>query len=673
MRRAMTIHAGNETRNATTRSLFRFGVALKFCTAAVLLLAMLSGPSHLPAAPRVQAERILNYHSDIEIHDDGTMLVTESIRVVCLGNRIRHGIYRDFPTTYTDQLGRRYTVGFTLFGATRDAEPEQTRIVDQANGKRIYLGAASALVPPGEHIYTITYSTNRQLGFFQDHDELFWNVTGNGWILPIEKASATVQLPSKIPTDSVQLNGYTGRQGATEKSLTCESRADGTFAFQATRPLNSFEGLTILLTWPKGFIAEPTQQQKFAYFVLDNREMVVGAFGFALILVYYIVAWWAVGRDPKGGPIVVSYDAPSNLSPAGIRYLVKMGYDNKAFTSAVLNMAVKGYLTIKQEAGSYTLIRATASDSVLSADERLAASILLGGRSEIWLHNENHTVVSGAMNALKASLKVAEQKIYFVTNSAYMIPAVVLTAPVLIVVVSSNGGPMMLSVGFICLWLSIWTIALAGMLRGVGQMWKSAVSGGPERAPLIAKAATMSAFVVPFLGGEAMGFFFLSKVTSFSAVLVFIAIAALHIVFHQLLKAPTRLGRDMLDRIEGFKRFLGAVEGDPMNRANPPSKTPEVFEKFLPYALALDVEQAWAEKFSGVLGAAGQAPAGNGAYCPAWYSGSSWNGMGVTGFAGAMSGAFSSAISSSAAAPGSSAGGGGGSGGGGGGGGGGGW
>jgi uncharacterized membrane protein len=140
------------------------------------------------------------------------------------------------------------------------------------------------------------------------------------------------------------------------------------------------------------------------------------------------------------------------------------------------------------------------------------------------------------------------------------------------------------------------------------------------------------------------------------------------------LKAPTRAGRGALDKIEGFKLFLTAVDGDRLGRVMPSEKTPEMFEKFLPYALALDVEQAWAEKFSGVLS---QAQAGGqDAYSPSWYSGNAWNNMGPNGFVSSLSGSFAGAISSSSSAPGSSSGGGdsgGGSGGGGGGGGGGGW
>ena len=141
-----------------------------------------------------------------------------------------------------------------------------------------------------------------------------------------------------------------------------------------------------------------------------------------------------------------------------------------------------------------------------------------------------------------------------------------------------------------------------------------------------------------------------------------------------LLKAPSRSGRKIMDQIEGFREYLGVAEEDRLNALNPPEKTPELFERFLPYAVALDCQNAWAAKFAGVLAAAGTAAAAT-----AWYVGSrDWSSDPVS-FADHLGSDLSQTISSSSTAPGSSSGGGGGSsgggssGGGGGGGGGGGW
>jgi len=624
-----------------------------------------------------QTERILAFHSDVRVQDDSTMQVVEIIRVVSAGQQIRHGIYRDFPTTYTDKLGNRYVVGFHVLAATRDGYQETFRVEDRANGKRIYLGQSKYFVQPGEHTYTLSYATNRQIGFFDDHDELFWNVTGNGWSFPIEQASASVRLPENIPPDKIQPGGNTGPQGSRAQDLTFAKQDDNSFDFFAARPLRAGEGLTILLTWPKGYLAPPTQQEKFQYFLQDNRDAVLAVAGLAVILIYYLIVWGLFGREPAAGPVVTQYEPPQGLSPAGIRYLVRMGYDNKTFASAVLDMAVKGYLQIKEQAGSYTLYRTKNGPQGLASEEQAAADKLFNGESLCWLNNVNHSRISDAMTALKNWLKTAEYKIYFVTNARYMIPAVILSIVMLLAMVLLQSPMKLVLAAFMTFWLSVWNLAVAGMIVVSAQLWKGVLTGGaPNKGTAVTQAIFMTLVSIPFIGFDVMGLAMLAGATSIGLAVALIASALLHAVFHHLLKARTPAGRGLLDKIEGFKRFLAAVDGDRMRREMSAQKTPEMFEKFLPYALALDVEQAWASQFSSVLNAASASGQNSSSYSPTWYSGSAWSNMGAGAFVGSLSSSFSDAISSSSNAPGSSSGsdgGGGGSGGGGGGGGGGGW
>lgn len=626
-----------------------------------------------------QAERILDFRSDIRVQDDGAMQVVETIRVVSAGNQIRHGIYRDFPTRYTDRLGNRYVVGLDVSAATRDGLPEEFRVEDQANGKRIYLGRANFLVPPGEHTYTISYATTRQLGFFSDHDELFWNVTGNGWIFPIEESSASVRLPENIPASDVHLGGYTGLQGSLAQDLSYSEQPDGSYAFTASRPLLAREGLTILLTWPKGYVAAPTGQDNLRYFLTDNRDAVFAAAGLFAIFLYYVIVWSLVGRAPAPGPIVAQYEPPAGIFSAAIRYFVRMSYDNKAFASALLNMAVKGFLQIKEDAGTYTLNRTGNGRETLSSEEQLAADSLFGNQSSVILRIENHTRISEAIQALKTWLKKTEYKTYFVTNGQYMVPAVVLSIVMVLSIILSQSPIKMGLAAFLTMWVSVWSIGVTGLLSLSFHLWKTALAGGRQASgSTVTLALFISLMALGFLGAEIVGLVLLATSTSLILVIALVASVFFNAIFHHLLKTPTQAGRGVLDKIEGFKRFLSAVDGDRLNRAMPPEKTPEMFEKFLPYALALDVEQAWAEKFSGVLNAAQAGGQGASAYSPSWYSGSAWNSLGADGFVGSLSNSFSGAISSSSTAPGSSSGGGGGgggggSGGGGGGGGGGGW
>jgi hypothetical protein len=623
------------------------------------------------AAPsRAQTERILDFHSDITLQDDSSLQVTENITVVAAGGQIRQGIFREFPTHYSDPYNHRYVVGFQMLSATRDSAEETFRVQNYSNGVRIYLGNPNAMVPAGRHVYTLTYTTNRQLGFFSDHDELFWNVTGLGWNFRMDHASAIVHLLPAIPGDQVTLAGFTGPQGSRESELTSSREADA-FQFATTRPLAPRQGLSVLLSWPKGYVTPPTFSQKAEYFFRDNRDALLLGTGLLVLLLYYLIAWAEVGRDPSPGVIMPLYEPPATLSPAGMRYLVRMGFDNKTFAAAILDMAARGYLKIKEEAGSYMLSLADKDERVLTPDEKQIAAVLFEERKEIWLRQENHQVIQAAMLAVQKWLKSAESKVYLVTNSRYLLPPVLLSLAIVVVYLMAQGGPQPFIGAFLCFWLTFWSIGVAALLRNIVRSWRAVSAGGQDSTGKTGSAIGLTLFAIPFVFAELVALAILMRTTSVSLVLFVIASGLLHILFLYLMKAPTFAGRRLLDQIEGFKMFLGAVDSDRLNRAMSPQQTPAVFEKFLPYALALDVEQDWANKFSGVLAAAGSVPGDSSTVCAtSFYLSTSGGGFGGTNFASSFSNSFTSAISSSSSAPGSGGGGGsGGSGGGGGGGG----
>lgn len=131
--------------------------------------------------PAQEQERVLSYDTDVMLNSDGTMRVRETIRVYAGGEKIKHGIYRDFPTDYKDRLGIRKHVPFDIISVTRDSKPEDYHTSNRSNGVRVYMGPRFATIPEGEHTYELIYTTDRQVGFYDDRDELYWNVIGNGW------------------------------------------------------------------------------------------------------------------------------------------------------------------------------------------------------------------------------------------------------------------------------------------------------------------------------------------------------------------------------------------------------------------------------------------------------------------------------------------------------------
>jgi uncharacterized membrane protein len=427
-------------------------------------------------------------------------------------------------------------------------------------------------------------------------------VTGNGWIFPILKASATITLPNNISDESISLDGYTGPTDAKDKSFISEVK-DGKIYFKTTKTLDNYGGLTIVVGWPKGFVKEPTIQKKILWFLLDNFSILIALLGLIVIIAYYFIAWFKVGKDPRAGTIIPQYDPPTGMTPAEMRYITKMKFDQKIFVSQIIAMAIKGFFTINQDKKSYSIIKKNTNKLNPSAVETEIFNTFFppnSNNSEFNLKNTNYEDVQSARQTLKKHLEHENStKKYFKSNSKYFLIGLIIT---------------------------IFTVVAGIAIQ-------------PEK---------------------------------FSAVfIIYLIIILVNSIFYRLLKVPTASGRGVLDHIQGFKWFLSVTEKDRLNFHNPPQKTPELFEKYLPHALALGVEQKWAEQFTEVFN---KLEATGNTYNPVWYIGPSLMHNNLSGFTSSLSSSFSGAISSAATPPGSSSGfGGGSSGGGGGGGGGGGW
>ncbi len=623
------------------------------------------------AHPAAAQEAIRNFSSDVTIASDGTLTVKENITVQSENRAIQHGIFRDFPTLYTDPLGNRTRVGFDVLEVERDGGSEPYQIENIPNGKRVRIGRADVTLNPGLHRFLIVYRTNRQIGFFPDFDELYWNVTGNGWDFPIEQAEAAIHLPPGAVLK--QYAFYTGHQGEQGKA----ARAgvdDGTVRFFTTASLAPREGLTIGVGFSKSAVVPPNAAQTFTEFLRENGSSIVALGGLAGLGFYYFAAWLRFGRDPAKGVIVPLFAPPKNFSAASVRFIHRMAYDRKAFAAALIAMAVKGYLKIIEGPDAYVLTRTgkSESESELAQTEAAVAHALFSSRDSIVLKNENHDAVSRAITALRNMLKREDEGVYFVTNGTWFFGGLV------ILVVSGTAAAMLTddpgpAIG-ILIWLSLWTAGTSYLLHQAGQQWLSVVSGPGSRILNLVGALVSTLFSLPFVAGLVFGLAILGRSLPPIVLLALTAQGALAYIFYRLLKAPTLAGAKIRDEIAGFRMYLTAVETPRLEVLHPPQVTPEVFEKFLPYAIALDAENAWSRKFEADAARAADAP-GRAGYTPVWYSGSSFDRLGTTGFASVLGASVASATAAAGTAPGSSSGSGGGgsSGGGGGGGGGGGW
>jgi hypothetical protein len=619
----------------------------------------------------VWAEEVIrSFMSDVTINTDGSLDVTETITLRSEGREIRRGIRRDFPTTYTDKNGVRMRVGFEVMSLQRDGREEPYSIESIQNGQRIKIGDANVLLDDGDHTYKISYRTTRQIGFFDGFDELYWNVTGNGWTFAIEKASTRIRLP-----DGAHVNRhavYTGSQGSSEKNARVTASYGSLFQAETTRRLEAQEGFTVAVSWPKGIVAPPTAAEQQRDWLRDN----LGFFGLGLTLllvpIYYLFAWLRVGRDPPKGTIVPLFRPPEGMGPSGMRYVYKEGYDDKAFAAGLVGLAVKGRMTISNDSSDYTIAKRPNEGPALTRSE--LALFNAAPNSALALEQTNHAKVRNMRHALESALDDEYDGVMYLKNFKWF--ALGLAVSVMGLLVSAMLMPagqreIVMAVG---LFSSVWW----GVVLTVGLF---AVRGLFAASGFFSKIKSLFSlvFLLPFVGAgvlvpSAMWFSGADapamKWFIFAAVLLML----FNVIFYWLLKAPTPKGRAVLDEIEGFRMYMATAEEDRLNVLHPPEKTPALFERYLPYAMALDCENEWNNKFAAVLAAAAAAGAATGAI-GGWYHGAGTRGFDSRNFGRDLGSSLASSISSSGTAPGSSSGssGGGFSGGGGGGGGGSGW
>ena len=619
----------------------------------------------LLALPVRAEETIVKFLSDVTVLPDASLDVVETIAVLADGSTIRHGIFRDFQTQYKDQSGIAMRVGFEVESVTRNGASEPFVVESITNGKRIKIGSKDVLIVPGIHKYRITYHTTRQIGFFESYDELYWNVTGNGWPYAIQAAQINIHLPSGAVISKSAL--YTGAYGTSGHDGEISSASGAEFEARATRILNPQEGLTVAVAWQKGIVAAPSPQQQQMWMLRDNAGLGVLVATVLGVLGYFFWAWNKVGRDPQGGTIIPLFKPPENLGPAGVRYIWKRAFDDRTMAAALVGLAVQGKLKIENNDGDYVIIKQPEKIAELSGTEEAFYKLLPAGRTE--LLKANNASIRTMKSGLEGQLEKLHKGTMFLGNLGWFAGGLLIS--ILGLALSAFLSPdeasfvgLFAGVFIVIFWTIIflfgWAV-LKGLFSADGFWGK--LKNFVGAIFIVPFAAIGLAILVGVIQGEslsgALSYFLIASVV----------IGFLNVLFYFLMPAPTVVGRRVLDAIEGFRLYMTTAEEKRLDLLNPPEKTPALFERYLPYAMALDCENAWNAKFASVLAAAAAA----GAAGATWYYGSrssDWGGMTKS-----LGSSLASTLSSASVTPGSSSGSGGGgfSGGGGGGGGGGGW
>ncbi|PWW01808.1 putative membrane protein DUF2207 [Hoeflea marina] len=618
-------------------------------------------------------EEISRFDADIVVEADGRLDVTETIAVNAEGNEIRRGIFRDIPMRALTPWGFWSDNGFDLVEVTQDGRPATYTTEWQGRFVRIKIGDADVLLSRGEHTYTIRYVTTNQLRFFDSYDEVYWNVTGNFWNFPILDAHATVRLPDGAVAETV--DAYTGGEGATGKNFTAGGEGTSKVEFDLTRPLGEQQGLTVAVGFSKGVVAP--DDTGLGGLVSANSGILLMIAGWLLLPLYFLYAWNKVGRDPPEQTVIPLFHAPDGLSPAALSYAhfnafkpARRGSD-LAFIAALLSLGVKRMLTIREDDdGDVTLQRgpAVGKRNDLPAGEVALFDGTLGGGQEFRMSKANGQRLLKTQQALRSAIVKEYGGRYYKANIGWFIAGAVLAAVTLI------GGMMLQAppddgIGTMVL---VTVAALAGCALIVsGRQLLASVPPSFLRTIVGGFLTFVGALI--FLGGVAPVLLLDGLlIYRLAGALILIGVAVMALMLF-LLGAPTAEGAGVLTRIKGFKLYLETAESNRLNLRDAPEMSEELFEKFLPYAAGLAVEEPWSKAWAAHL--ARVAPGREQNFHPAWYAGNSWNTNNIGAATAASVAAVSAAMASSMPQPKSSSGssGGGFSGGGGGGGGGGGW
>ncbi len=477
---------------------------------------------------------INDFTSEITINKDSSLIVMERI-TVNFESELHHGIYREIPVKY-----KRGFTNFNLRLGVISVEDEKGKtypykVTKEGRYLRIRIGDPNHYVK-GIKTYYILYQVNRAINYFGDHDEFYWNVTGDEWDVPIRSAKAAIKLPEDIPFDELNWKSFTGPRGTTTSKAKVYQE-DGSLVFFSDE-LGPREGLTIVVSFPKGYLKKPSFLLKTFWFIQDNGIFVLPV----AIFFFMFWLWLTKGRNPKvSRSIMVRYHPPAQITPSEAGTIMDERVDLTDITAMVVDLAVRGYMKIKQITTPKLLFLSKKDyifillkedyphDNKLKSHEKsFLMGIFEGGKKEVRL--------SSLKNRFYVYLPSIRDSIYReLTNKGYF-----------------AAHPQKIRKNYLT-----WGLIL--LIGGV--------------------------FLAQFWG-------------RLDLLICLPASGAIIIAFSFVMPRLTAKGVNIFYHLMGLKEFIQRVEKDRIEKLS--KKDPTLFERTLPYAMVLGVADEWAEAFEGL-------------------------------------------------------------------------
>jgi len=521
-----------------------------FLYAAMLALLVIALAVAAPASARQL--KIEKFSAEIFVQPDSTLDVTETIDVNFIG--VWHGLYRTIPVEYVTPQGFNYSLFVKFRGAT-DAADQPLKVESSRQGHylkwKIYVDDATDV----ERTIHLHYQVRNGLKFFEDHDELYWNVTGDEWDVPVGNASAQIFLPPGVT--GIRTNEFTGSYGSRAQNAAVKA-SENTVEVSMLRPLSFHEGLTVVVGWDKGFVNEPGTSDLIKQFLASNWPI----FFPIPVFLFMFWLWYTRGRDPRVGPIAVQYAPPEGMSPAEAGALVDETAAMRDITATIVDLAVRGYIVIEEKDKQGMMGLVHNKDYVFH---------LKKGPKE-WTGLKSHELVLLAgifSNGLLTDVELSSLQNEFYKN----LPSI-----------TNSIFDELMELGY--------------FQHRPDYVRSAFVGGGVVLGVLFFFMGTAASQKM----GMAPAPFFIAAILS----------GGIIAGFGWFMRAHTAKGVKALAGVLGFEDFLTHVEADHLDRI---SQTPETFEKFLPYAMALGVEKKWVGAFQNIY-----------TQPPSWYQGGYYNG-----------------------------------------------
>lgn len=511
-----------------------------------------------------------DFNETIQLHTDGSMRVQESIAVTF--SESKHGIYRVIPIDYEAKHGMTRRVVLSGITVTDGNNARlKTKLKREGSDLNIRIGDADILIPEGTQMtYVISYDVFGMMNWiggdanWDSSAELYWNVTGNGWQVPIRHARVNVTFPDTEDGKKVRAIAYDGPYGTfgghaqigagastSEELLTRINLTSNSLDCECLRELNPYEGLTFALSMPANLIQRPSAWQQFLLIIMPNPGLLIPVF----VLLVMPLVWLRYGKDPNHGPKVIQFEPVDGMSAAEMGTLIDEKVDQRDIAAIIVSLAVKGHLTITQQKGflssSADLDLIPRDDkSNLTVDEYKMLTYLEKCGPHITQTDLRETIAPRRMELQTLLYDSLISRGYYLQNPQNVKAAYSILGIIVVVV--------------LC-------------------VFATAISSYKDPLPSL-------------LGGVLSGIIVLT--------------------FASFMPRRTPMGAKTWSRVAGFQEFISRAQEPQLQWQTKLNPTQALFEEYLPYAVSFGMVKQWAGAFANILNEP-----------PSWYNtnGGVWN------------------------------------------------